>query len=143
MNDRILVPYDGSPLSERALEYAFETFPDADVTALHVIQIPDGYWALLEGPEVRAPASEKAEEHARELLESATAIAAERGRKLETEVVTGKPARRIVAKVEDDPYDAIVIGSHGREGLSRLLLGSVAEKVVRRSPIPVLVVRGQ
>lgn len=53
----------------------------------------------------------------------------------------GHPARVIVDYARREDIDHVVIGSHGREGVSRLLLGSVAEKVVRRSPVPITVVR--
>lgn len=141
MNDRILVPYDGSPPSATALEFALETFPDADVTALHVIQIPEGYWEAFEGPEVRLPTTEKAREYAEEILEGARELAAERDREIDTEIRTGQPEDRIVEYAEKEGYDVIVMGSHGREGISRVLLGSVAENVVRRSPTPVVVAR--
>ncbi|WP_394741918.1 universal stress protein [Natronococcus roseus] len=142
MSDRILVPYDGSEPAGYALEFAFETFPDADVTALHVIQIPEGYWGTFEGPGVRPPVTEKAREYADELLEPARELAADRGRDLETEILAGKPDDRIVEYAEEEEgYDAIVMGSHGREGITRVLLGSVAENVVRRSPTPVVVAR--
>ena len=108
---------------------------------MYVIEIPEGRWAQLVGPELQVPVTERAEEHAEEVLEPARELAAERGRDLETAVVTGEPDHRIVAQAEDESVDLIVIGSHGREDISRLLLGSVAEKVVRRSPVPVLVVR--
>ncbi|MFU8868047.1 universal stress protein [Natronococcus sp.] len=143
MNDRILVPYDGSEPAGYALEFAFETFPDADVTALHVIQIPEGYWGAFEGPGISPPVTEKAREYADELLEPARELAADRGRELETEVLAGKPDDRIVEYAEDEGCDVIVVGSHGREGISRVLLGSVAENVVRRSPMPVVVVRNR
>ncbi len=60
---------------------------------------------------------------------------------IETEVETGKPARKIFEFVSENDVDQIVMGSHGRSGVSRLLLGSVAESVIRRSPVPVIVVR--
>lgn len=141
MADRILVPYDGSPQATEALELAFEKFPDATVIALYVVEIPEGRWAQIVGPELQIPVTERAHEHAADVLESATEIATERDRSLETKVVTGKPDHRIVAQAEDESVDLIVIGSHGQEGISRVLLGSVAENVVRRSPISVLVVR--
>lgn len=141
MADRILVPYDGSPQATEALELALEDYPNASVIALYVIEIPDGRWAQLVGPELQIPVTERAEEYAAEILESATEIAAERDRSLETEIATGEPDHRIVAHAEEESVDLIVIGSHGQEGISRLLLGSVAENVVRRSPVPVLVVR--
>ena len=58
-----------------------------------------------------------------------------------TETVVGRPARTIVDYAEQEDVDAVVIGSHGGEAVGRVLLGSVAETVVRRSPVPVTVVR--
>ncbi|WP_293029399.1 universal stress protein [Natronococcus sp.] len=141
MSDRILVPYDGSEPAGHALEFAFETFADADVTALHVIQIPEGYWGAFEGPDISPPVTEKAREYAEELLEPARELAAEHDRDLDTEIRSGKPDDQIVECAEGEGYDVVVVGSHGREGISRVLLGSVAESVVRRSPTPVVVVR--
>lgn len=139
--DRVLVAYDGSPLADDALAFAFNRFLEADVTALYVIEIPDSYWLILKGPEMRLPVSEKAQEHATDVLEGATELAAEYDRKLTTEIDTGKPEHRIVDLAADGEYDAIVLGSHGRAGGSQVLLGTVAERVVRRSPVPVAVVR--
>ena len=141
MNDRILVPFDGSPPSEKALEYTFEMFTDPEVTALYVVQTPEGYWAAFEDPEDRMPNVDEARERGREILTEAESIASDHDATLDTEVALGKPDRAIVDRAEDEDYDTIVIGSHGREGVSRVLLGSVAETVVSRAPIPVLVVR--
>ena len=80
-------------------------------------------------------------ENAESLLESARSVAEERDATVSTETVRGTPARRIVEFAEEEGVDQIVIGSHGRSGVSRVLLGSVAEQVVRRSPVPVTVVR--
>ncbi|PSQ23605.1 universal stress protein UspA, partial [Halobacteriales archaeon QS_9_67_17] len=60
---------------------------------------------------------------------------------LETATEMGQPARTIVDYADDNDIDEIVIGSHGRQGISRVLLGSVAENVVRRADMPVTVVR--
>ncbi|AEH39143.1 universal stress protein [Halopiger xanaduensis] len=141
MADRVLVPFDGSPPATDALEFAFEHFPDATVIALYVIEIPDGRWAQAVGPELQIPVSERAQEYASDVLESASEVATEYDRELETKIVTGEPDHRIVAQAEEESIDLIVIGSHSQTGISRLLLGSVAEKVVRRSPVPVLVAR--
>lgn len=119
----------------------FDEFPDATVIALYVIEMPDGRWAQLVGPELQLPVSEKVEEYAADILETATELATEYDRSLETNVVTGEPDDRIVAQAAEESVDLIVIGSHGKEGISRVLLGSVAETVVRRSPVSVLVVR--
>ncbi|ELY96135.1 UspA domain-containing protein [Natrialba chahannaoensis JCM 10990] len=141
MSEQILLPYDGSMPSEKALEYALETFPDADLTALYVVLAPRGYWAAFEEPEDRIPNAERVKERGREILDEAAAMAADQDRDLETELIIGEPEHVIVGQAAEGGYDSIVIGSHGREGVSRVLLGSVAEKVVRRSPTPVVVVR--
>ena len=141
MADRILLPYDGSSPSKKALEYAFETFPDANVTALYVVPIPEGYQAVFEAPEDRIPHADEGRDRGRTVLDEATETAAELGYDLETEIVLGDPKHVIVEAAENGSYDVVAIGSHGREGISRILLGSVAEKVVRRSPVPVAVVR--
>ncbi|MFP4187941.1 MAG: universal stress protein [Halobacteriales archaeon] len=65
----------------------------------------------------------------------------ERGFENEKAHVLGDPAREIVAYAEENNVDRVVMGSHGRDGATRVLLGSVAETVVRRSPTPVTVVR--
>ena len=75
------------------------------------------------------------------LLERATETAGGRGVTPETAVATGKPARLIVDYAEEHDVDHIVLGSHGRRGLARVLIGSVAETVVRRSPASVTVIR--
>ncbi|AXR77422.1 universal stress protein [Natrarchaeobaculum sulfurireducens] len=140
MSDRILVAYDGSPPARTALEFAFDEFPDADVTALYVVEIPEGYLGVIDGPDISVPLTGKAREHADSVLEPARALAADCDRNLETEVDSGKPAHRIVERALEDDCETIVLGSHGRQAISRVVLGSVAERVVRRSPIPVAVV---
>lgn len=60
---------------------------------------------------------------------------------VETAVVEGVPRSEILAYVEDEGSDLVVMGTHGRTGLDHYLIGSVAEKVVRRSPVPVVTVR--
>ncbi|WP_222913258.1 universal stress protein [Natrinema sp. SYSU A 869] len=141
MSDRLLVPYDGSGPAKDALEYALEKFPDADVVALYVAPVPEGYWVAFQDPEERIPAADRARDNGRDILDEAAELAADHGRNLDTEIATGKPDHEIVDLAEEEAYDTIIIGSHGREGISRILLGSVAENVVRRSPIPVIVVR--
>jgi len=62
-------------------------------------------------------------------------------RAVERELLAGRPATEIVECAAERDTDQIVMGSHGRDGAARLLLGSVSETVVRRSPVPVTVVR--
>lgn len=139
--ERILVPVDGSNRSNEALEYAIETFPAASITAVHVLEAGRGDIGTLSGMTGDIPDDEPALERSEEILESARRLAAEHDTEIETERGRGRPDRLIVNRAEEDDYDMIVIGSHGRNGVARVLLGSVAEKVVRRSSVPVLVVR--
>lgn len=137
----IVVPYDGSEQSRKALDHALEQHEDATITLLHVLDFVEaGYDAP---PEAALPGHwsewhEDAEKRADELFAEAED---EAGKELETETVVGRPARAIIEYLEENEVDAVVMGSHGREGLSRILLGSVAETVVRRSPVPVTIVR--
>ncbi len=142
MAETVLVPMDDSPGSRRALEFALSTFPDAEVHALHVIDPSTGYLVAENLPtgDVGNP-RERAEERGTAVLSEAEGVAADHGRRIATAIETGKPARRIVEVAEELDADHVVMGSHGREGVSRVLLGSVAETVVRRSPVPVSVIR--
>lgn len=141
MTKTILVPLDGSPQSHEALEFAIEENPDAELLALHVIDpIESGYTTSFNLPGSGEEWYESEKELAEALFSEARELAAEAGTSIETVTELGNPARVIVEYTEDG-VDQVVMGSHGRSGVSRILLGSVAEKVVRRSPVPVTVVR--
>lgn len=138
----VLVPIDGSPLSYRALEYALEHFPDADVTTLYVIDpVEAAYPAGFDTVPVGEEWYENATERADGIHEEAREIASEFDAELTTVTEVDRPRHAILSYVEDHEVEGIVMGSHGREGIERLLLGSVAESVMRRSDVPVTVVR--
>ncbi len=136
---RVLVPVDGSPPSDNALAHALEQFPDAEIIALYVMDPVDGATAW--GPGSVDDWLSAAEERSESVLEAAAETASGPGIDIETDSTVGRPANAIVDYAVETDVDHIVIGSHGRDGLSRVLLGSVAETVVRRSPIPVTVAR--
>ncbi|NHX37905.1 MULTISPECIES: universal stress protein [Halolamina] len=146
MTDRILVAYDGTPQAEDALEFAVEEWADHDLTLLYVINpVEAGYSAGVGIPSGGEEWFEQAKADAEELFADADE---EYETEFRTETAVGRPPQAIVnvARGESDDvdapgYDHLVIGSHGRTGVSRMLLGSVAEKVVRESPVPVTVVR--
>ena len=139
MISAILVPMDGSEMSEHALEFALGAFPDAEITVLHVVGEP----TFLLGEATRLALADDlegaAKEQATEVFARAQELANEHERHLSTDYALGHPARAIVAHAED--YDLVVIGSHGRDLRSHLLLGDIAQKVSRRSPVPVTIVR--
>ena len=139
MISRILVPMDDSEMAEHALRHALDAHPDATVTVLTVVGEPSGMFgeataiALADDPE------RSAEEHAQPVFERAREIATEYGIEIGTDVAVGHPARAILNRAGE--FDAVVIGSHGGTLADRLIVGNVAEKVFRRSPVPVTVVR--
>ncbi len=138
---RVLIPYDGSEQATAALEYAETHHPGDEFVLLHVLDFVEaGYGAA---PETALASYwdewyDQARASAEELLEKASSGI---DTDVETDIVTGSPSSAIVEYIDDEAIDAVVIGSHGRSGISRILLGSVAETVVRRSPVPVTVVR--
>jgi nucleotide-binding universal stress UspA family protein len=137
MAETILVPIDDSERSTEALEFALENDPDARFVLIHVHEPVYGEsfaWREAKDGTEDEPDAER-------LFEEASSIAAEYGVELETVTAEGTPSAAIVDYAENNPVEKIVMGSHGREGASRVLLGSVAENVTRRSPVPVTVVR--
>lgn len=150
MSRHLLVPVDGSPLSKRALEFALEEYDDVSIVALHVLDPTDpGYSSATEIDVRNEPRRgsdewyERADEEEEDIFDDAREVTADYDVDLETESAVGEPAREIVAYAEDNEIDQIVMGSHGRTGMTRLLIGSVAEMVVRRSPVTVTVVRDE
>jgi len=136
---RVLVPIDGSPQAEDALDHAVSEFPDAEIVLLHVIDpIDAGYSAESVLPTASGDWYESHKDTAEELFEGANERT---GREFETAIEVGRPSRTIVEYAEEGDIDHVVMGSHGRSGVARVLLGSVAETVVRRSPVPITVVR--
>lgn len=136
---RVLVPVDGSDPADSAFAYALEQFGDADIVALYVKDPVDGATAW--GPGSADDWLSAAEERSDAVFEEVTETASAAGRTITTDSVVGRPAHAIVEYADEHDIDHIVIGSHGRDGFSRVLLGSVAETVVRRASVPVTVAR--
>lgn len=132
---KILVPVDGSDNSDVALEYAFELFPDGEIHAVNVIQVT----AIPDDPQ-RSPI-EIAEERSAEIIGNAERIASKHDRTIHTATLHNSATDGILKYADDNDMDQIIMGSKGESGLKRVLLGSVAETVVRRAQIPVTVVR--
>ena len=142
MLSKLLVPMDDSEMAERALVYALENHPEADVTVLHVVGVPSMMMGDAVGIALEDDIESATNERAEPVFERARSVATERDREIETAVAVGHPARRIVERAEG--YDTVLLGSHGRHrdgATRRYLIGNVADTVVRRSPVPVTVVR--
>ena len=141
MPDNVLVAFDGSPLSERALTYAIEVFPNTPITTIYVINPIDAVIDVEAGGlPVAEDWYENATEQATRIQTRATALASERNTDLDTVTEVGKPAQAILEYADDHDIDQIVMGSHGRSGIDRAILGSVAETVTRRAQIPVTII---
>jgi nucleotide-binding universal stress UspA family protein len=124
----------------RALDHALAGGTET-ITVLHVIDPLDAlYQAEAGGPAGGQTWYESAMERAEDLFDRARERAGT-DVDLRTEAIVGSPGNEIVDYVREHDVDQVVMGSHGRSGLSRLLLGSVAERVIRRSPATVTVVR--
>jgi len=136
----VLVAYDGSDPARKAVEYAFEEHSDDDVVLLRVVEVADG--ATDAGVElVRERLREQRKEIATTTADQLEELIERTDADVTLETVIGDPAREIVAYGAEHDIDHIVVGSHGRGGVSRMLLGSVAETVARRSSIPVTIIR--
>jgi nucleotide-binding universal stress UspA family protein len=142
---RILVPVDGSPTSTAGLNEALRLAKNqkARVRLVHIVdEVP--IFASSEGGLNIEPVIESLKSGGKRILARTAKLAAARGVRAETEMVenaTSRVADVLVARTKRWRADLIVMGTHGRRGVNRLVLGSDAELVVRNSPVPVLLVR--
>lgn len=132
---KILVPVDGSPASLAALDYAVGLAEDTGATldVLHV-QAPD---ALEGGTSVQAALQVAERDRTAAFDEAKTRL----GERLTQLTEAGDPLNKILEVSKAGNYELVVMGTHGRVGRLHMLLGSVAEGVVRNAPCPVLTVR--
>jgi nucleotide-binding universal stress UspA family protein len=139
----ILVPIDFSPYATQALDFAIDLASklSARLTLLHAIDvIPLG---LAEGGVALPPTYiDTLEAEMQQSLETYSRRVQEAGLNCDIMIVQGTPFQSIIDAARDKQVDLIIMGTHGRTGLKHLLLGSVAEKVVRLAPCPVLITRG-
>jgi nucleotide-binding universal stress UspA family protein len=144
MFDRIVVALDGSHVSEAALSTGVELARRLDVP-VHLVRVADIAvipWGSSEAAAAYAELSDemvREKEKAQRYLEETARPLREEGLSVTTEVRSGIAARELAAAVT--PRDLLVVASHGRHGLQRLLLGSVAEAVAKQSTAPVLIAR--
>jgi len=149
MYKKILVPLDGSKLAECALPYVEEIAKGCgteEVVLVSVTERVQGY-RLFDDPSqlqgqrlILEEVGKKQEQAQRYLVRIAKKLTA-KGIKVRTEVLFWPPAEAIASYAEQNGADIIVMSSHGRSGPSRWTHGSVADKVFRASPVPVLMVR--
>jgi len=164
---KILVPLDGSELAEAVLPYVREVFrrsEPVEVVLLQVVRLPQGRTAAAfvpvgaDFPAERQPATDMAVDAARHPIYREQEIASakadaesylkplarqlrEEGFETQVAVTFGRPAPEIVRFAEEEGVDMIAMCTHGRSGISRWMVGSVADKVLRGTSLPIMVVR--
>lgn len=142
MYKKILIATDGSKHSEEAERHglALAEKLGADVTALFVVEATHPSWSIVSPPSmVMEEHLEELKKEGKKIVERVVQKGEDMGVIVEPAVVNGHPANRIINHSKN--FDVVVMGTLGRSGVSHLLMGSVAERVVRHAPVPVLVVR--
>jgi nucleotide-binding universal stress UspA family protein len=138
MYDRILLPTDGSEGTNRAVRQAIDLAAETGAE-LHVLFVVED---MPYAPEMMDEQVEmRLREIGQEAVEDIRERADETGVDVESVVEDGTPHQAILNYADSEDIDLIVMGTHGRSGLDRYLLGSVTERIVRSSDVPVLTVR--
>jgi len=140
---RIVVPTDFSGGSEDAwaLAQRIAEAVGSEIVLVHVFVEPPSYGEASLPVESAWQVIESARKWVEQELEKWAGAAKEKGISVRTFVRTGSPYQGIVDLATDERADLVVMGTHGRSGMSRILLGSVADRVIRLAPCPVLTVR--
>jgi len=141
---RILIPTDFSEFSEHAMKYACE-FARRFSAELHLLNVVENIYPIVAEPGMAVPS---AGEYLMDLMNSSEQAIQQlppadwnMNVPVVREVRTGTPFLEVIRYAREKEIDLIVLGTHGRSGLVHVLMGSVAEKVVRKAPCPVLTVR--
>jgi nucleotide-binding universal stress UspA family protein len=146
MFQKILVCLDGSKLAEQILPYAAEQasrFGSSlvlfQVVSLASVPTPTG----IESVPVAVPDNllQEAEAAAKDYLDGAALPLRDRGLKVQCATMVGHPAESIVSYAEENKFDLVALATHGRSGLKRLVFGSVADYVIRKSGRPILLIK--
>ncbi len=145
---KILCPFDFSESSQEALKYAIYLMLKDDDATLYLTHVVDSRVFDYGGPiYVQEPSVTMVtlDQSTREQLEKKllAEIPEEIQNRVETIILFGVPFLEIIMTAKDKNIDLIVIGTHGRTGIAHMLIGSVAEKVVRNAPCPVLSVKSK
>ncbi|ADG12982.1 UspA domain protein [Methanocaldococcus infernus ME] len=143
MYKKIVVPTDGSDVSMKALKHAIFIAKNLDskIYGVYVVDVSpfiglpmEGSWELI---------TKVLEEEGEEILNKVKEMCEKEGVDVEVKMLEGIPPEEIVKFAEEKEADLIVMGTTGKTGLERILLGSVAERVIKNAPCPVLVVKRQ
>ena len=141
MYKKVLVPLDGSELAEVVLPHVKEMVAghgEANVVLLRIVEpLPAGTPPAVDFEVVQKAGVKAAEEY----LARMKARLTKEGLDVETRVLTGRPAETITDFAQREKVDLIALATHGRSGVSRWVFGSVADRLVRSSSVPILLIR--
>jgi len=141
MYKKILVPLDGSELAEVVLPHVKEIaagYGEGKVILLRIVEpLPAGTPPAVDFEVVQKAGAKAAEEY----LARMKAQLSKEGLNVEAKVLIGRPAETIIEFAQRNKVDLITLATHGRSGITRWVLGSVADRLVRSSSIPVLLIR--
>jgi nucleotide-binding universal stress UspA family protein len=138
----ILCPLDFSDASNNAYRYACE-FAKSMGSKIHLLNVVEPRPLAADMTLTYIPVEEDLEKAAREDMEPLVQEAKSKGIDVVADVMIGMPVDVILQQLTDFDVSLLIMGSHGKTGLSRLLMGSVAEGVVRKATIPVLIVKAE
>ncbi len=136
----ILCPLDFSDASKNAFRYACE-FARAMGSKIRLLNVVEPRPLAADMTLTYIPVEEDLEKAAMEDMQPLVEEAKSKGIEVDAEVVIGIPADVILEQIDESDASMLIMGSHGKTGLSRLLMGSVAEGVVRKAKVPVLIVK--
>ncbi|MCM1566015.1 MAG: universal stress protein [Dehalobacter sp.] len=137
--NKILVGFDGSPSSKKALDYAkyLSSKLNSSITVLTVIRLPDFSSSRDEVDEEIIEAGKRIFPMHREIVE----LGKKENITINTVIIHGHPVEKIIDYAQENEFDLIIIGTRGLGGFKKLVIGSVAQKVVSYSKVPVMVVK--
>jgi len=142
MYNKILVPTDGSDSAKYAFLTAVDLASklDAEIMLLHTTFTPQAYWGYNLAHEVNI-SEEEIEQIGNETINETIKDIKTQGVTLSSKLVSGSPGHTIVETAEEEKADLIIMGSHGHGPISGTLIGSVSQKVLAKSNIPVMIVK--
>lgn len=141
--NKILCPVDFSEGSDHALRYgmAFASAYDATLKLLHVVELPFlPSYSTAGVPDMSLPV-DQIQEDCKNRLDKLVEEQKDIHDDIDSSTVVGAPFVEIIREAREGDFDLLVVGTHGRTGIKHMLIGSVAEKVVRKAPCPVLTVK--
>ncbi|MEF8776776.1 MAG: universal stress protein [Haloarculaceae archaeon] len=138
----VLVPTDGSERAATAIEHGM-AFAGIDGARIHAVSVLDDSLGLEDPAPLEDEVRGKMEEEAHTATQRVADAAAAAGLEAVVELRRGNPAAELLAYVDDAGIDVVAMGTQGRTGLNRYLLGSTTERVVRHAPVPVIAVHGR